>query len=175
MSVIVVATVLPVPERRAEVLSALKDAVPRVHAEEGCDLYALHEGPDLGVGDDRLQELQPQRADLSGVCDGGGRDRIDDAAGDRWRERTRHRYVSRRRRETLIMAEAAVCVEIVEVAPTVTMEPPSDMFSAPTVILRMPLCPVGNSVECQPNKRALVSGSSYFCVASSVISTTPST
>src|ERR1700675_2677400 len=33
---------------------------------------------------------------------------MDDAAGDRWRERTRDRNVSRRRRETLTMAEAAV-------------------------------------------------------------------
>ena len=37
-----------------------------------------------------------------------------------------------------IMVEAAVWVEIVEVEPTVTMEPPSDRFSAPTVILCAP-------------------------------------
>src|SRR5436305_6102430 len=45
------------------------------------------------------------RADL---CGGIGRAGIDDAAGDRWCERARHRNVSRRRRETLMMAEAAV-------------------------------------------------------------------
>ena len=39
----------------------------------------------------------------------------------------------------------------------------------------MPLRPVGNSAACQPNRRSAVSGSSYFCVASSIISTTPST
>src|ERR1700738_460607 len=44
----------------------------------------------------------------SGLCGGIGRPGIDDAAGDRWCERTRHRNVSRGRRETLIMAEAAV-------------------------------------------------------------------
>src|SRR6202163_3405003 len=44
----------------------------------------------------------------SGVCGGIGRPGIDDAAGDRWCERTRHRNVSRWRRETLTMAEAVV-------------------------------------------------------------------
>src|SRR6202048_306582 len=44
----------------------------------------------------------------SGLCGGIGRPGIDDAAGNRWCERTRHRNVSRRRRETLKMAEAAV-------------------------------------------------------------------
>src|SRR5437667_6576901 len=45
------------------------------------------------------------RADL---CGGIGRPGVDDAAGDRWGERARHRNVSRRRRETLMMAEVAV-------------------------------------------------------------------
>src|ERR1700704_5630303 len=44
----------------------------------------------------------------AGFCGGTGRQGIDDAAGDRWRERTRDRNVSRRRRETLTMPEAAV-------------------------------------------------------------------
>src|SRR3981189_2976764 len=44
----------------------------------------------------------------AGFCGGTGRQGIADAAGDRWRERTRDRNVSRRRRETLTMAEAAV-------------------------------------------------------------------
>jgi quinol monooxygenase YgiN len=78
MSVIVVATVFPVPEHRAEVLSALESTVPLVHAEEGCDLYALHEGPDRFVliekwaSDDALsvhakaQPLADLRARLAG-------------------------------------------------------------------------------------------------------------
>jgi quinol monooxygenase YgiN len=49
MSVIVVATVFPEPDHRDEVLAALKETVPVVHAEDGCDLYALHEGPDRFV------------------------------------------------------------------------------------------------------------------------------
>ena len=47
MAVVVVATIRPVPDRRAEVIAVLEDVIARVHAEdEGCQLYALHEGPD---------------------------------------------------------------------------------------------------------------------------------
>ncbi len=46
MSVIVVATVVPVPEHRDEVIAALEAAIPRVHDEPGCELYALHENND---------------------------------------------------------------------------------------------------------------------------------
>ena len=45
-AVIVVATVIPIPEQRQEVIDAFVDVIPRVHAEEGCDLYALNEGSD---------------------------------------------------------------------------------------------------------------------------------
>ena len=38
---------VPVPEHRAEVIAALEAAEEKVHAEEdGCLLYALHEGRD---------------------------------------------------------------------------------------------------------------------------------
>jgi quinol monooxygenase YgiN len=47
MSVVVVATVHPIAEHRDEVLAAFVDAIGHVHAEDdGCELYALHEGPD---------------------------------------------------------------------------------------------------------------------------------
>lgn len=47
MSVVIVATAFPVPEHRAEVIAAFEAAMDRVHSEEpGCELYALHEGPD---------------------------------------------------------------------------------------------------------------------------------
>lgn len=53
MSVVVVATIYPLAEHRAEVLEALAAAIARVHAEDaGCELYALHEG------DDRLVMLE---------------------------------------------------------------------------------------------------------------------
>ncbi len=47
MAIIVVATAFPVPEHRDEVIAAFEAAEKKVHAEEdGCELYALHEGPD---------------------------------------------------------------------------------------------------------------------------------
>lgn len=47
MSVAVVATIYPLPEHRAEVIAIFEETIARVHAEdEGCELYALHEGRD---------------------------------------------------------------------------------------------------------------------------------
>ena len=47
MAVIVVATAFPLPEHREEVIAGFEAAIGKVHAEEdGCELYALHEGPD---------------------------------------------------------------------------------------------------------------------------------
>ena len=46
-AVIIVATAFPTPEHRAEVIAAFEAAIAQVHDEEpGCELYALHEGPD---------------------------------------------------------------------------------------------------------------------------------
>jgi quinol monooxygenase YgiN len=45
--VIVIATLLPAPGRRDDVVAALTSAIERVHAEdENVLLYAMHEGPD---------------------------------------------------------------------------------------------------------------------------------
>jgi quinol monooxygenase YgiN len=47
MSLVLVATIVPTPEHRDEVIAALEAAIARVHQEDdGCELYALHEGPD---------------------------------------------------------------------------------------------------------------------------------
>ena len=47
MAVIIVATAYPAPEHRQEVIAAFEAAIGKVHAEEdGCELYALNEGPD---------------------------------------------------------------------------------------------------------------------------------
>jgi quinol monooxygenase YgiN len=43
VALVVVATVTPLPECRAEVLAELEKAAPLIHAEEGCELWALHE------------------------------------------------------------------------------------------------------------------------------------
>jgi quinol monooxygenase YgiN len=46
MSVVVVATIVPKPEHRDEVIAAFSDTIAQVHSEDGCELYALHEAPD---------------------------------------------------------------------------------------------------------------------------------
>ena len=43
MSVVVVATITPLPEHVDAVREALLAAVPAVHTEPGCELYAVHE------------------------------------------------------------------------------------------------------------------------------------
>ena len=46
MSVVVVATIVPLAEHRDEVITAFKETIEEVHGEDGCELYALHEAPD---------------------------------------------------------------------------------------------------------------------------------
>jgi len=42
MSIVVVATITPKPEHTDEVAAAFAGVIPQVHAEDGCELYALH-------------------------------------------------------------------------------------------------------------------------------------
>jgi quinol monooxygenase YgiN len=44
VSVVVVATITPKSDQVDAVREALLAAVPKVHAEPGCELYAVHEG-----------------------------------------------------------------------------------------------------------------------------------
>jgi quinol monooxygenase YgiN len=44
VSVVVVATITPKADQVDAVRAAILAAVPKVHAEPGCELYALHEG-----------------------------------------------------------------------------------------------------------------------------------
>jgi quinol monooxygenase YgiN len=46
VSVVVVATVFPQPEQREEVIAAYTEAIAKVHAEDGCELYALNQAED---------------------------------------------------------------------------------------------------------------------------------
>ena len=46
MAIVVVATLMPVPEHRDEVIAALETAEAKVHDDDGNLLYALHEGRD---------------------------------------------------------------------------------------------------------------------------------
>jgi quinol monooxygenase YgiN len=43
VSVVVVATITPVPGEEDAVREALLSSIPQVHEEPGCELYALHE------------------------------------------------------------------------------------------------------------------------------------
>jgi quinol monooxygenase YgiN len=78
MSVIMVATVFPAPDRRAEVVKDLEAAIARVHEEPGCELYALHQGRDRLVmiekwaSQEALAEhgKSPTVAELHAVLDG---------------------------------------------------------------------------------------------------------
>jgi quinol monooxygenase YgiN len=46
-AVVVVATIRPLPEHRAEVIAAMEKVIADVHAhDDGCLLYALHEADD---------------------------------------------------------------------------------------------------------------------------------
>jgi quinol monooxygenase YgiN len=46
-AVVVIATIRPLPEHRAEVIAAMEKTIVGVHAHDaGCVLYALHEGDD---------------------------------------------------------------------------------------------------------------------------------
>jgi len=44
--IVVTAYFSPKPEARAAVLDVLHAAIPRVHEEPGCELYAIHDAPD---------------------------------------------------------------------------------------------------------------------------------
>lgn len=43
MSVVIIATIRPLPEHREFVRRTLLRSVPQVHAEPGCEFYALHD------------------------------------------------------------------------------------------------------------------------------------
>lgn len=44
--VIVTAVFVPVEGKQAELVAALREAIPAVHAEPGCVLYAIHDAED---------------------------------------------------------------------------------------------------------------------------------
>lgn len=47
--VVVTAYFHPLPGSRDAVLGALRTAIPRVHDEPGCELYAIHDAPDGSI------------------------------------------------------------------------------------------------------------------------------
>jgi quinol monooxygenase YgiN len=78
MSVIVIATAFPAPDRRAEVVTAFETVIASVHDEPGCELYALHEGRDRLVMIEKWASKEalaehaksPALAELHAILDG---------------------------------------------------------------------------------------------------------
>ena len=66
MSVVVVVTAFPVPEHRAEVVTAFEAAITRVHDEPGVELYALHEGRDRLVMIEKYESEEVRSEHLKG-------------------------------------------------------------------------------------------------------------
>ena len=62
MSVVVVATITPKPDQVEAVREAILAAVPKVHAEPGCELYALHEGTGHFVMVERWESAEALKA-----------------------------------------------------------------------------------------------------------------
>jgi len=66
-TVVVVAVFTAAPGRLDDLRAALVEAVPGVHAEAGCELYALHDAPDDQI---YLLEKWGSAADLDAHGDG---------------------------------------------------------------------------------------------------------
>ena len=58
MSVVVVATITPSEGSYDEVRQILLDAIPQVHQEAGCELYALHEDGERFVMIERWESAE---------------------------------------------------------------------------------------------------------------------
>ena len=66
MSVVLVVTIFPLPEHRAEVVAAFEAAIEQVHDEPGVEVYALHEGTD------RLVMIEQYESDEARAAHGKG-------------------------------------------------------------------------------------------------------
>ena len=62
MSIVVVATLTPKPEAADAVREAILAAIPKVHEEPGCELYALHEADGSFVMVERWADADAMKA-----------------------------------------------------------------------------------------------------------------
>ena len=69
MSVVVVATITPRADQVDAVREAILAAVPQVHAEPGCELYAVHEGDGSFVMIERWES--PEALKVHGRAEAG--------------------------------------------------------------------------------------------------------
>jgi quinol monooxygenase YgiN len=63
---IVVATITPNPGQMDALENALRELAPAVHEEDGCELYALHRGPDRLVFVEKWRDAEALRAHGTG-------------------------------------------------------------------------------------------------------------
>ena len=68
MSVVVVATIVPRPEHREEVIATITETVAAVHEEDGCELYALHQTDDRLVMVEKWVSADALRAHSKGAA-----------------------------------------------------------------------------------------------------------
>ncbi|HTA09533.1 MAG TPA: putative quinol monooxygenase [Streptosporangiaceae bacterium] len=68
MSVVVVATIVPLAEHRDEVITAFTETIAQVHGEDGCELYALHEAPDRLIMIEKWASPEALRAHSKGAA-----------------------------------------------------------------------------------------------------------
>jgi quinol monooxygenase YgiN len=64
---VVVAIITPNPGQLDALEAALKELVPAVHEEDGCELYALHRGNDRIVFVEKWRDAEALRAHGSGT------------------------------------------------------------------------------------------------------------
>ena len=68
VSVVVVATIVPRPEHRDEVIATITETVAKVHEEDGCELYALHQADDRLVMVEKWASADALRAHSRGAA-----------------------------------------------------------------------------------------------------------
>ena len=64
----IVATITPEPDRIDEVEAVLTRLIPEVHAEDGCELYALHKGKDRFVFVEKWRDMAALAAHGGGTA-----------------------------------------------------------------------------------------------------------
>lgn len=85
MTVIVTAVFHPADGHRADLVTALRDSIPAVHAEPGCQLYAIHDAADDTI---TMIEKWASAADLAAHADGAAVAALDAAVKDHLQQPT---------------------------------------------------------------------------------------
>jgi quinol monooxygenase YgiN len=83
MPVVVVATITPAPGQSEAVEAVLTDIVPAVHAEEGCEMYALHRAGEKFVMVEKWSDMAALGAHGSGLNVKGLNERLAGLVGGR--------------------------------------------------------------------------------------------